>query len=847
MSSSSLPRKRKRKDLSPPDTVLLTDDDWQSSVKHVLQQQRLPQLGIIVSYRTRRDILHRRQDVRSARHGVPEKLGNRQTSGISGERCCKRSERKGGECGQGRDGEENKRDERRESAKDIAGKVLLRRVPSEGGIAKSVFLLALLCAQCCLAGAEALAGTQKYCTRTIKTRYGTLRGIEARSSTAVETYYGVPYATPPLGALRYMPPVTPTPWRGIKFADTIPPACPQRPPVPDEGLPRQRQAYLKRLVPVLANQSEDCLYLNLYVPKAPHERCGRMFFNVAGSIADSLPALLLIHGDSYSWGAGNSFDGTALAAHGRLIVVSINFRLGVLGFLKTGSKGSAQGNYGLMDLVAGLHWLRENLGAFGGDPERLALLGHGTGAALANFLAVSPMAKELIGRVILLGGSALSPWAVQRDPLAVKRRVAEKIKCPGDVEADDIAPCLRLKSVEELLAVPLDPPRFTSGFAPFVDGTVLPQTVNQNFQPTASSSGLMPIVPGPGAEFADFGNRDLLFGLTSDEAWVNLTERDLQRSIIFPRARVLRVAKMGEILTGGIPTLIIAIAGIDDATSVAVYGIVKSVMFSHDALWYQILQGPIAIIGGLGFGIMWGWLAKYVPEKGDPFMVPLRVLMLLGGGLLAVFGSEAIELGGAGPLAVVAAAFVSCYFWQQEGWDVDDNPVATSFEIFWMIFEPILFGITGTQIKINELEGKTVYLGLGCLVCGIVIRIGATILFGIGSKLNLKEKVFIALALMSKATVQAALGPVTLDEVNKDDQQQVGYAEIVLMMCVLSVLLTAPAGAIMITLLGPKLLTKTTTPVSPLEAWKTRRPSIRDISIINEDPDLEETANERKP
>jgi len=67
----------------------------------------------------------------------------------------------------------------------------------------------------------------------------------------------------------------------------------------------------------------------------------------------------------------------------------------------------------------------------------------------------------------------------------------------------------------------------------------------------------------------------------------------------------------------GIPTLIIAIAGIDDAASVAVYGIVKSVMFSHDALWYQILQGPIAIIGGLGFGVMWGWLAKYVPEKGD--------------------------------------------------------------------------------------------------------------------------------------------------------------------------------------------------------------------------------------
>lgn len=164
-----------------------------------------------------------------------------------------------------------------------------------------------------------------------------------------------------------------------------------------------------------------------------------------------------------------------------------------------------------------------------------------------------------------------------------------------------------------------------------------------------------------------------------------------------------------------------------------------------------------------------------------------------------------------------------------------------------MIFEPILFGITGTQIKINELDGKTVYLGLSCLIAGIVVRIAITVLVGIGSNLNLKEKVFIALSWMAKATVQAALGPSTLDEVDKDDQRQVEYAETVLTLCVLSILLTAPAGAIIISLSGPKLLTKTTAPVVLPEAWKTRRPSIRDISIINEDPDLEETANERKP
>ncbi|XP_033209689.1 sodium/hydrogen exchanger 9B2 isoform X2 [Belonocnema kinseyi] len=304
---------------------------------------------------------------------------------------------------------------------------------------------------------------------------------------------------------------------------------------------------------------------------------------------------------------------------------------------------------------------------------------------------------------------------------------------------------------------------------------------------------------------------------------------------------LFRLRGKGYGVAKGIPTLIIAVAGIDDAASVAIYGIIKSVMFSHDALWYQILQGPIAIVGGLGFGILWGWLAKYVPEKGDPFMVPMRVLMLLGGGMLAVFGSEAIELGGAGPLGVVAAAFVSCYFWEEQGWEVDDNPVATAFEIFWMIFEPILFGITGTQIKISELEGSTVYLAIGCLIAGIVIRIIATILVGIGSKLNLKEKVFIAFSWMAKATVQAALGPALLDSIDKENPEQVEYAQKVLAICVLSILLTAPLGAIIISLSGPKLLTKTTEPVAT-DNWRARRPSIRDISIINEDPDLEETA-----
>ncbi|XP_050584749.1 neuroligin-1-like isoform X3 [Bombus affinis] len=529
-SSSSSPRKRKRKYLSPLDPIEklppLDNSFGLSFIFHDVYDERVDTVFHCAPVYQRclwpEAVAEKRRPSTelAIRSSVDQIFGNEPGSWLYCYDDDDGDSRKNGIVGKGGERREGFVQTRCENRADRSKKCL----------ATIVVFLGLLCGHWCSGGAEALAGSQKYSTRTVRTRYGTLRGVEDRSSTSVETYYGVPYATPPIGALRYMPPVTPTPWRGIKLADTMPPACPQKPPEPDSSLPRSKRAYLERLAPLLANQSEDCLYLNLYVPKSPH-----------GSTPDLLPALLLIHGDSYSWGAGNSFDGTALAAYGRLIVVSINFRLGVLGFLKTGPKGSAQGNYGLMDLVAGLHWLHENLGAFGGDPDRLTLFGHGTGAALANFLAVSPMARELVERVVLLGGSALSPWAIQRDPLTAKRHVANQTDCSGDVEADDIAPCLRLRSLEELLAVQWDTPRFTSGFAPFVDGAVMPAPINQNFQPTASSSGLMPLIPGPGTEFANFGDRDLLLGLTSEEAWINLTDDDLQNGLNETRRdRILR-------------------------------------------------------------------------------------------------------------------------------------------------------------------------------------------------------------------------------------------------------------------------------------------------------------------
>ncbi|XP_071454146.1 uncharacterized protein [Hetaerina americana] len=313
---------------------------------------------------------------------------------------------------------------------------------------------------------------------------------------AVEAFLGVPYATAPIGRLRYMPPLTPTPWRGTKVADTLPPVCPQRgrPRVENAteallAMPRGRLRHLRRLLPLLQSSSEDCLYLNIYVPlgrhgnpppappptttSAPQPTSGHHPPPTNEGRGPPYAVIVYVHGESFEWNAGNPYDGSALASYGHVIVVTINFRLGILGFLKTGGRGSAQGNFGLMDLVAGLHWLRESLPVFGGDPSRVTVLGHGTGASLAHLLALSPLADDLLHRVILLSGSALSPWALQRDPLSVKRKVAEQTGCHGDLLEDDIAPCLRDKTLEELLAVSPDPPRFLPGFAPFVDGAAV--------------------------------------------------------------------------------------------------------------------------------------------------------------------------------------------------------------------------------------------------------------------------------------------------------------------------------------------------------------------------------------
>lgn len=145
-----------------------------------------------------------------------------------------------------------------------------------------------------------------------------------------------------------------------------------------------------------------------------------------------------------------------------------------------------------------------------------------------------------------------------------------------------------------------------------------------------------------------------------------------------------------------------------------------------------------------------------------------------------------------------------------------------------------MFSVTGTEINLSKLDENTVSLGIACLVIGIVARMLITVFVGVGSNFNFKEKNFIALACMAKATVQAALGPALLEKIDKsNDGEHKRFGDIVLVVCFLSILLTAPVGAFIIMLSGPKLLKKTL-PSEQDNRIRSSNASVRDSSVANE-------------
>ncbi|MSQ70290.1 MAG: carboxylesterase family protein [Betaproteobacteria bacterium] len=225
----------------------------------------------------------------------------------------------------------------------------------------------------------------------VRTEGGLLSAVPTADG-VVRAFKGVPYARPPLGALRWQPPQPVEAWQSVRRADRFPPRCVQ----PDR--PEKSVSYYGPEA-----QSEDCLYLNVWTG--------------ASSAAERRPVMVWFHGGAYYIGSGALpiFDGEQLARNG-VVLITVNYRLGKLGFLAHPdlSKESAQrvsGNYGLMDQIAALRWVRDNIAAFGGDPQRVTIFGQSAGSTSVACHMISPLSKGLFQRAIGQSGGIFGPIA----------------------------------------------------------------------------------------------------------------------------------------------------------------------------------------------------------------------------------------------------------------------------------------------------------------------------------------------------------------------------------------------------------------------------------------------------
>lgn len=295
----------------------------------------------------------------------------------------------------------------------------------------------------------------------VATSHGTLRG---RWSAGVARFAGIPYAAPPVGAGRFAPPAPAEPWDGVRSAEDPGPIAPQNPSIMEALFGGEAEQW-----------SEDCLYLNVWTPSPERADDG------------GRPVMVWIHGGGFEMGSGSSplYDGTSFARDG-VVLVTLNYRLGALGFLELGGLDDSlagSGNVGLLDQVAALEWVRDNIAAFGGDPDRVTVFGESAGAMSVSMLLAMPSAEGLFHAAIAQSGAA----SVARRPEDAHADTAEFMELAGvsDLEELRAAPAETLLAAHATMAARRvgDPesviertgnPLAFLSFRPVADGTVVP-------------------------------------------------------------------------------------------------------------------------------------------------------------------------------------------------------------------------------------------------------------------------------------------------------------------------------------------------------------------------------------
>lgn len=298
-----------------------------------------------------------------------------------------------------------------------------------------VKIIALACASTCVLASAQTPSRDL----VVAIEGGIVQGAQSPEYPNLIFFRGIPYAAPPVGDLRWRPPQPLARWAGVRKAEELSPACPQ-----SDTWFRIRQRLLSQLGgdPSKARPadktSEDCLYLNVMTPHP-------------GS-SQRLPVMFYIHGGSGTIGRGDD-GGAALAATGQVVVVTINYRIGALGWLShpaltAESEHHSSGNYGLLDQIAALQWVRRNIAQFGGDPDNVTILGHSSGGYYVGILMISPLARGLFHRAILQSGVPFDPQPRLHDSYGNLASAEESgVKVARSLGADGTDALAKLRSI----------------------------------------------------------------------------------------------------------------------------------------------------------------------------------------------------------------------------------------------------------------------------------------------------------------------------------------------------------------------------------------------------------------
>lgn len=333
----------------------------------------------------------------------------------------------------------------------------------------------------------AIASINNASQTTVETAYGKLAGADGGNDSWV--WKGVPYAKPPVEELRWRAPQDPEPWRGVRHSTDKFSAATQ-PLMSEQWIPANR---------VIG--SEDCLYLNVFRPKAQ---------------AKALPVFVWIHGGANFFGSAAKYDASRMASQCNMVVVVIQYRLGPFGWLvhpaltAGGSPEDRSGNYGTLDTIQALKWVKDNITAFGGDPSNIMVGGQSAGGFDTMNILISPLAKGLFHKALVMsaGGGLISlEEGVKRTNSMIEKMLVADGTCADAASAasyraamsdEKLQAYLRSKSTEEVMRAAMNPRGTVDNVSPFIDGVVIPGMAAETI--AAGNYNRVPIILGSVAD-----------------------------------------------------------------------------------------------------------------------------------------------------------------------------------------------------------------------------------------------------------------------------------------------------------------------------------------------------------